>query len=643
MSSFPPPICAHAPPAAALPNPATPHANSSFGGLALPTSGLQAPAPPSPALALPSSAKSLAELCPNLAFPGSASQPLGHVAPVAVQHTLITPSGASTAKPPPTVLPRTPSVPAKASSTGGTKRVNQSLLRTTLIDEARTIAPMPAALSSQAGTEVDKTSLKRKRKLTPAKARATAVASGSRNRANEQCAPFLLPPPHTPNGGIHCRVSGEEPPVKKRNTFAEKNPSLAKEMSKFRVDLSQANAGRPANGARPRFIPPPAPVNRAPYGPFPPVPYAVMQLAMHPEPQSMPADHAPQLAYHPDAYQLDAYQQPQMVYGMQPTMQSGPQSGPDVNHAVELPYQPQQPPALVPCHGMPQSAMFPPALYQVPPTGIPDATLDVVAPDRSVVAPDGTICLRDLVFGEQNVPVSHNPHARYQIRLLTGPKLAWLRRFEGPRFFGNELYNPSTLQPYVLRVVRLLTPSEGQDLASTSSLAALPTQYSSSEVTYGEMPVPAPWFQTNVEDYLHPPAPYPAPDTYAINAEGHGLSSYTLPHTVHDHYYSSEAAYVATGEMPFPQTNVEEQGSPLTYSPYYSSAIYESQTVYDDAYAYAAIPTEAEAMAQMMQQYTRDKEDVDDLLFATPPVESSGMFAEEELFFDEYLYALPVQ
>ncbi|KAJ7461549.1 hypothetical protein FB451DRAFT_485440 [Mycena latifolia] len=349
MHPFPPPIFAQAPPGVAWPSPAS----SGLGGIALPTSGSQAPAP-STLGAKPTSlraSKTLPDLCPNIALPGSAFQPMSH------DPTVPTPSGASAPESPSTVP--SPHPPTTQPRRDASKRAPaQSLLQKTLIKVAKEAAP--AALfpnpPPQAGEGANKAPRKSRKKKAPqtspsavppvqdegAPAAAPSSSAAPKSRKRKNC------------NNSESQVVDQEgvPPPKKRKTFAEKNPGPASEMSTFRVNDPRAKSSAPANqsssSARPQFISPPAPVDHAsgieyPGGPYQyqqpqeGIPLGMQNTLQFDAPPAPVLDYDPQFAHQPAA---NAYDQsfPLEQYGMQPTGQFDTQDVPVFDYDAQLVY-----------------------------------------------------------------------------------------------------------------------------------------------------------------------------------------------------------------------------------------------------------------------------------------------------------------
>ncbi|KAJ7217155.1 hypothetical protein GGX14DRAFT_602251, partial [Mycena pura] len=101
----------------------------------------------------------------------------------------------------------------------------------------------------------------------------------------------------------------------------------------------------------------------------------------------------------------------------------------------------------------PRAAQHKPLLLPLPADGIPDPDHRPQLPaSASAALQHGGVYAFGLTVGPENMPLVHSSGARYRPRLLTGAELASVRRAEGESFWGNELYDYFTLQPWVLRI-----------------------------------------------------------------------------------------------------------------------------------------------------------------------------------------------
>ncbi|KAJ7481188.1 hypothetical protein B0H11DRAFT_1235670 [Mycena galericulata] len=395
--SYPPPITPQASQSGA-----PSHATFDFGSLCLPTSGPQITSPAS--AATPSTdPKSLAGMCPGIALPGSASQPLGSGGTSGVQPTVPTPPGASsTCMPPPTLLP-------PQSTQGPPKEI--------LVKETNraTEASIPPSQSSQVGEEAavpspkTRQSKKSKEKVAevappisqgdavPAPPNKTQKSKKAKAKAAPSGEGVPAPPAASRSRKRANDDSAEENPVpakKQRQTFAEGFPEVASHTTVLRFDPPQANDGDRAQQppARQRNIPLQPPVA------------STSQLVV----------------------QQDATQQP------------APQQTAVQVQAVHYPGQPKA---------------LPQFLFQRPSPGQPNMHPPVA--EHAISSGLGNVVLQPgghLVYGPDNLPIEHIPTACYSIALLEGARLEQARQMEGRAFFGNEMYDPTTGEPWVIRI-----------------------------------------------------------------------------------------------------------------------------------------------------------------------------------------------
>ncbi|KAJ7749558.1 hypothetical protein DFH07DRAFT_942066 [Mycena maculata] len=414
MHRYPPPIIAQA-----SQSDVSGHATSTgsgFGDLALPTLSPQVPAPP------PSTTpKSLAQMCPNLALPGSASRSFGHGGTFRIQPTVPTPSGASITTQPPTILPQ--HTPRRRGSTT-TQCPSRDLRRKTLVDQAQKAAlttpvPTPASQSPQAGEGASIPPPKDKGKAARDKGKQPEAEATIRAGTDKWPQPQAPPPVQPPHQGqasppvasgsrsrkrrLDDREAIVEVTVPRRRRRTRKDIGMS--VLRFQLDTSATGVGRVPAPPPQRFIPPPPPANIAFHRP------AHHQDAAHHQPQqSLP---------------LGPMQQPDMV---------PPRRGPLVSYQGQL-------------------YRFPERLYQVPPNGGPLTTPEAAAR----VATSGVVVLdHPLHFGPAKLRLEYFPNTCYRVQWLTGAYLVELRQKEGPLFFGNEFYDPATNQSWVMRILEVV-------------------------------------------------------------------------------------------------------------------------------------------------------------------------------------------
>jgi hypothetical protein len=267
----------------------------------------------------------------------------------------------------------------------------------------------------------------------------------------------------------------------------------------------------------------------------------------------------------------------------------------------------------------PSRRVLPSVLLQVPSYGIP--TFATPRPPTALPFGRGIIQLTGLVAGPMNTPIEPNPHARYVVQMLRGPRLAEARRLEGLYFYGNEMYDPSTLEQWVLRVVQRF-PDRGAPHPSQVPLPAQTVPYLAAEAaTY------APVEDMPATGSLHPmDVTAMAQSTVSFPHQYYTPAAPALPQMNYE-YSSSATSYASVEEnpatAPFPQMDV----APMTPStvPPSNSPQFESDVSFPTQWP-APVSTD-EALMNLVYE-----------LGPTPGVASSEGQAElqDEIAFDEY-------
>lgn len=193
-----------------------------------------------------------------------------------------------------------------------------------------------------------------------------------------------------------------------------------------------------------------------------------------------PGQYAPQ-----QGYQSGMYQEDPLPYAPQPPDSVDAQYYPVQQYQAHTHQHPQ-----THLQGMPLSSGHPAPPLTCTQIPRPRLLLQVGCVHKPLASyPFGAIHITRLVYGPRNLPVPLDANRMdFLIKFLTGARLRAARLFEGPRFFGNEFYDPYTNEQYVIRIMggkraKFLQGLEIQYEPAALAPAPLPAQDLLSEPT----------------------------------------------------------------------------------------------------------------------------------------------------------------